>query len=54
MKTALAFVVGFFLGGFPAMYLEMHGQQQLAVRAGVAEYVVDPKTGKTTFQFKKL
>ena len=24
-----------------------------AIKAGVAEYIVDPKTGETTFQFKQ-
>lgn len=42
------------MGCLGLIWSEAHELKDLRKRtAGVAEYVVDPKTGKTTFQFKK-
>jgi hypothetical protein len=38
---------------YRAMYYHAAKMEEDAISAGVAEYTVDPKTGETTFQFKK-
>jgi hypothetical protein len=39
---------------YRAMYYHAAKLEEDAIAAGVAEYVVDPKTGETTFQFKEV
>jgi len=50
---ALAFLVGAAVGGCGGSIKTMDKARNTAVEAGVGEWQVDPKTGATTFVYKK-
>ena len=54
MWLAFSFIVFAFIMGIAAGSLWMVSEQhQVAIKHGVAEWVVDPQTGITTFHWKE-
>lgn len=46
-------VLGFVSGGYIGIYLMEGDAQRQAIRAGVAYYTVNPRTGEVTFTYRK-